>query len=87
MIREGQKVSPKPRAGNFAPAFFMKRPAKEREDYQRPDFERAMQLLLQRQRIKIVPYGYPSDGHEKLVRTDAPQDAEGCSRDDGEEQF
>jgi len=74
---EGQNVSPKPRAGNHAPAFFMKRPTKEREDYQRADFERAMQVLLQRHRIKIVPYGPASKGNEKLVRADAPQNDEG----------
>jgi hypothetical protein len=74
VTNEGQKVSPKPRAGNYAPALFMTRGPKEREDYQRADFVRAMQALLQQKRIKIVPYGPPSDGHEKLVRADAPQD-------------
>jgi len=48
----------------------MKRPASEREGYLRPDFERAMQVLLQRQMIKIVPYGPPSSGYEKLVRAE-----------------
>jgi hypothetical protein len=76
VIQEGQKVSPKPRAGNFAPALFMKRPPKEREDYQRGDLERAMQGLLQRRRIKIVPYGSPSSGFEKLARADKPRDQE-----------
>jgi hypothetical protein len=70
VTKEGQKVSAKPRAGNYARAFFMKPPAKEREDYQRPDFERAMQVLFQREKIRIVPYGPPSDGHEKFVRVD-----------------
>ena len=46
VTEEGQRVSPKPRAGNYAPALFMKRPPKEREDYQRVDFERAMQRGL-----------------------------------------
>jgi hypothetical protein len=54
----------------------MKRSAKERDDYQRPDLERAMQDLIRRRQIKIVPYGPPSDGHEKLVRTDAPQECQ-----------
>jgi hypothetical protein len=67
---EGQKVSPKLKAGNYAPALFMKRGPKEREDYRRPDFERAMQVLFQRRQIKIAPYGHPSDGFEKLVRAD-----------------
>jgi RecA-family ATPase len=67
---EGQRVSPKPRASNFAPAFFMKRTAKEREDYVRADFERAMQKLLQHpQKIKIAPYG--RFGCEQLVRAEA----------------
>jgi hypothetical protein len=68
---EGQNVSPKPRAGNYAPALFMKRSPKEREDYRRADFERVMQALLQGRRIRIVAYGRSSWGYEKLVRTDA----------------
>jgi hypothetical protein len=70
---EGQKVPPKPRAGNFAPAFFMKRTAKEREDYGRADFERAMQGLLQlpQRKIKIVPYG--RFGCEQITRTEAEE--------------
>jgi hypothetical protein len=48
----------------------MTRPPKERGGYQRPDFVRAMQTLLQRKLIKIVPYGPPSNGYQKLVRAD-----------------
>ena len=70
LIGEGQKASPKPKAGNYAPAFFMKRSAKEREDYGRPDFERAMQSLLQGRKIRIAAYGPPSNGTEMLVRTE-----------------
>jgi hypothetical protein len=67
---EGQKVSPKPRAGNFAPTFFLKRTAKEREDYGRADFERALQKLLQHPpKIKIAPYG--RFGCEELIRAEA----------------
>jgi hypothetical protein len=65
---EGQNVSPKPRAGNYAPPLFMTRPLKERGGYQRADFVRAMQTLLKDQKIKIVPYGPPSSGYQKLVR-------------------
>jgi hypothetical protein len=70
MTAEGQKVSPKPKAGNFAPAFFMKRPKNDRGDYQRADFERAMQTLLKDRKIKIASYGPASKDHEKLVRAD-----------------
>jgi hypothetical protein len=70
MAAEGQNVSSKPRAGNFAPALFTKRSAKEREDYRRPDFERAMQALFQKRRIKIAPYGKPSHHLERLERND-----------------
>jgi hypothetical protein len=73
MTREGQNASPKPRAGNYAPALFMKRRPQERQDYRRADFERAMQALLQGRKIAIAPYGPPSNGYEKLVRTDASQ--------------
>jgi hypothetical protein len=76
VTREGQKVSAKPRAGNNAPGFFMKRTPSEREGYQRGDFEHAMQALLKSGKIKIVPYGPPSHGCEKLIRAD---DGEGLS--------
>ena len=65
---EGQKVSPKSRASNYAPAFFMRRPSGDREDYQRSDFERAMQALLKDGQIKIVPYGPPSADTQKIIR-------------------
>jgi len=70
VTREGQKVSPKPRAGNYAPAFFLRRPKNDRGDYRRPDFESAMQTLLKAGQIKIVPYGYPSDDFVKIVRAE-----------------
>jgi hypothetical protein len=71
---EGQRVSPKPRAGNYAPALFMRRPSGERGGYQRADFERAMQALFQNHKIKIEPYGAPSDGYEKITRIDRGED-------------
>jgi RecA-family ATPase len=72
---EGQKVSHKPKSGNYAPTAFMKRTPKDREDYQRGDFERAMQALLKHpQRIKIAPYGRPSWGNEEIVRAGAEED-------------
>jgi RecA-family ATPase len=70
MTAEGQKVSPKSRASNYAPSFFMKRPKGDRGDYERGDFERAMQALFKSSQIKIEPYGAPSDGYEKIVRVD-----------------
>ena len=70
VTREGQNVSAKPRAGNYAPALFMRRKPNERQDYRRVDFERAMQNLLRSRRIKIAPYGKPSTGLERLVRAD-----------------
>jgi AAA domain/Primase C terminal 2 (PriCT-2) len=65
---EGQKVTSKVN-GNYAPRLFMLRPALDRHGYQRADFERAMQRLLQTGAIKIVPYGSPSDKAQMLVRT------------------
>jgi hypothetical protein len=80
VTNEGQRVSPKPRAGNYAPTLFMRRAPKERGDYQRADFERAMQRLLQGRDLTIVPYGRPSWGYENLVRAGGPQiDAEDLS--------
>jgi hypothetical protein len=68
---EGQKVAPRPKAGNYAPKLFMLRPALDRHGYQRPDFERAMQRLLQIGAIKLLPYGPPSASTQMLVRTAA----------------
>lgn len=76
VTNEGQKVSPKPRAGNYAPAFFMKRSPKERGDYQRADLERAMQRLLQGRDLTIVSYGPPSNDTQMIVRADAALDSE-----------
>lgn len=70
MTSEGQKLSPKPRAGNYAPAMFMKRPSEDRGGYLRADFERAIQGLLKAQKIKIETYGPPSSDYEKFVRTE-----------------
>lgn len=70
---EGQVVSWKSRASNYAPTLFMKRQKDERDNYQRDDFERAMQRLLKDQKIKIAPYGAPSAGTEKLVRADGSE--------------
>jgi len=67
---EGQTVSPKAKASNYAPALFMKRLPNERDDYQRADFERALQALFQRQKIKIAPYGRASWNYEKIVRVE-----------------
>lgn len=67
MTAEGQKVSAKPRAGNFAPAFFMNRDAREREGHQRGAFMAAMQELFRKGKIETRPYGPPSKGNEQIV--------------------
>jgi hypothetical protein len=72
---EGQNASHKIRAGNYAPILFMSRLPKDRADYQRTDFERAMQILLKARKIQIVPYGSPSDRLEKLIRVEASEAA------------
>ena len=69
VTEEGQRASPKPRAGNYAPALFMKRRPQERDDYQRVDLERAMQRLLQCRKVSIIPYGPPSSGTQMIVRS------------------
>jgi RecA-family ATPase len=71
---ENQTVSPKSRASNYAPAFFMRRPNDERGDYQRRDFERVMQALLKDGKIKIAPYGPPSADTQKIVRIDREEE-------------
>jgi RecA-family ATPase len=70
---EGQNVSDKSRAGNYAPTLFMKRPAKDRGDYKKPDFDRAMQSLLKSRKIKIVSYGPASKGNQKLIRAETEE--------------
>ena len=71
---EGQRASPNLKAGNYAPALFMRRPQGDRGGYQRGDFERAMQALLKARKIKIEPYGPPSDHTEKLAQIDAAKE-------------
>jgi hypothetical protein len=51
----------------------MKRRPGEREDYQRIDFEREMQRLLQRRAIAIVSYGPPSANFLAIVRAPADE--------------
>ena len=70
---EGQNVSHKSKSGNYAPTLFMKRPAKDRGDYKKPDFARAIQILLKARKIRIVDYGHPSDGYQKLVRAETEE--------------
>jgi hypothetical protein len=70
MTAEGQKLSPKPSARNYAPAMFMKRPPEDRGGYVRADFELAMQTLLKARKVKIEGYGSPTAGTEKIVRAE-----------------
>lgn len=73
VTKEGQRVSPNSRAGNYAPALFTKRLPRERDEHQRPDFERAMQSLFSRNLIRTDPYGPPSACTQMIVRADAPK--------------
>lgn len=50
-IAEGRHVSHKPRAGNFAPKAFAKRP--DRQGFRRPDFEAAMERLFTSGAIQV----------------------------------
>ena len=65
---EGQIVSAKFRAGNYAPNVFMKRSTAEKEGYGRADFERALQAVFKAGRVENEAYGKPKDGYEKLVK-------------------
>jgi RecA-family ATPase len=66
MAGEGQTLSHKARAGNYAPKMFLTRP--ERWGYRRSDFERAMQELFKIGDIRIEEYGKASSRMERIVR-------------------
>lgn len=51
---EGQRVSWKPNAGNYAPTLFSIRP--DREGFRKADFKRAMQVLFARRVIGVGSY-------------------------------
>jgi RecA-family ATPase len=57
MTAEGQKVSPKPRASNYAPAFFMKRPKGDRGDYERATLSAPCKPCLRAARSRSSPMG------------------------------
>lgn len=62
MTDEGQHVSHKPKAGDYAPRIFSKRP--ERERFAKGDFERAMHTLMAARKIIIATY---KDAHRRSI--------------------
>jgi hypothetical protein len=68
MTAEGQTLSHKSRAGNYAPKLILQR--SNRQGYRFSDFERAMQALLETGQIRIKSYGKPSDNFEKIIHVD-----------------
>ena len=67
LAREGRDVSHKPRAGNYAPRQFAKRP--DRFEYGVADFEKAMERLFHRKAIAIETYKRNSKDHECIARS------------------
>ena len=51
---EGRPVSHNPRAGNYAPKAFAKRP--DRDGFQKRDFEQAMERLFDAEELEVVTY-------------------------------
>lgn len=69
----GRTVSDNRHSGTYAPRIFAKRP--DREDFQKADFERAMESLFAQKKIKIETYGdRPSRQFKKIVATGAEDD-------------
>jgi hypothetical protein len=67
---EGRPVSPKSRAGNFAPKAFAKRPG--REGLTKRDFEQAMEQLFDDCAIEVETYKDAArHTFEKIVRCDS----------------
>lgn len=56
--KEGRRVSASPRAANFAPAQFARRP--DRENFRERDFRRAMETLFATGKLHTVETGPPS---------------------------
>jgi RecA-family ATPase len=65
-VAEGQPVSSNPKAGNYAPRTFEKRP--ERQRFKKADFERAMHALFAARQIRNETYGRKSDERSRIVR-------------------
>lgn len=63
---EEQPVSSNTRSGNYAPRLFSRRP--DRERFQKPDFEWAMQALFAVGEITNEPYGRKGDLRFRIAR-------------------
>jgi len=68
---QNRAVSHSFRAGNYAPKIFASQV--DRDDYKRPDFERAMESLLHRGAITVIDYGRSGDQRQKLVRAEVSE--------------
>jgi hypothetical protein len=70
-------VSASSHSPNYAPRLFARRPAKDRDEYLKVDFERAMDKLFADRKIKNAHYGRPGDERKKIMRhTDEKQESD-----------
>ena len=66
--RNGQHVSEKPSANNYAPTVFAAEPEAKAKHITKPAFEDAMRRLFAAEQIALEPYGPPSRDYRCIVR-------------------
>lgn len=72
--KEGKQCSPGNRAATYAPTLFSQRPKAQRDDYRRPDFERAQAQLFRERRVKIFTVGKGSREKNIVDRADLTEE-------------
>ncbi len=78
---EDREVTDRPRAGNYAPRAFEKRP--EGTGYDRRALERAMERLFVQKTIRVETYGRPSRQFTRIVRAVPETKAKPLGQDNG----
>ena len=73
VMREGRSMSESRHSGNYAPRIFAQRP--DRQGFTKTDFQRAMEGLFARGKIKVETYGdRPSRQSQRIVATESAAD-------------
>src|SRR5262249_49342069 len=66
---QGRNVSDKPKANGYAPGSFAEEPEAKADRVSKRELAEAMERLLRATKIRSEPYGPPSRGWSRLVRT------------------
>jgi len=66
---QGRNGSDKPKANSYAPGRFAEEPEAKADHVNKRELAEAMERLFRTNRIRSEPYGAPSRGWSRLVRT------------------